>query len=158
MLAEEDEDAPAGLSVRKLVLGPPKTAASYRTISMGDLLHDLLTRHVQRADLTGREMLFTNPASGGYLHPDAFTTWLQRQMKLAGIDRSCGPHTLRHTHVTLLLANSSPDTLVSQRLGHDNSAFTRKQYVRFLHENDGIGQDWDDITRSRQPPAQRGRS
>ncbi|MCD5401646.1 site-specific integrase [candidate division NPL-UPA2 bacterium] len=41
-------------------------------------------------------------------------------------------HTLRHTHATLLLGAGIPIPIVSERLGHDKSAFTMDRYIHFL--------------------------
>lgn len=144
--AVNEEALAAGVSQRRLELGPPKTESSYPTIQMSDLLHGLLEEHIKTTGATGRDQLFVKPATSGLLHPDAFSTFVRKQAKLAGINRAIGPHTLRHTHATLLFAHQQPDTFISQRLGHDNSAFTRKQYVKFITDMDGTGKAWDLIT------------
>ena len=140
------DDTPRQGTPRVLVLGPPKTDASYRTIEMSDLLRDLLLDHIRKIGASGRDQMFTNPETGGLLHPDSFTSFVQRQAKLIGVTRKVGPHTLRHTHITLLLADNQPDTFVSQRAGHDNSAYTRRQYVKFISRLDGTGKAWDRIS------------
>ena len=118
---DADEGALHELSGR-LELGPPKTAASARSVHLPPFLADLLTAH--RADNPDAPFVFTG-AQGG-LHRRANFRQRFWQPALTGDpDRGLTPiqqrmhfHDLRHTHETWLVEDQVPRLLRLQRLGH----------------------------------------
>lgn len=46
------------------------------------------------------------------------------------------PHTLRHTHASILLAENEQLTAVSKRLGHADPQITMRYYAHLLDEDD----------------------
>ncbi|WP_189491078.1 tyrosine-type recombinase/integrase [Streptomyces antnestii] len=104
--------------------GPPKTAASVRTVTLPPFLNALLQQDLARHD---REHLFTStkgkllrrstfarriwaPASRGTTLPDG-TTWPALKPGLTF-------HNLRHTHKTWLIEDNIPEVAQARRLGH----------------------------------------
>jgi integrase len=51
------------------------------------------------------------------------------------------PHSLRHTHATLLIAEGVSIPTVSRRLGHSSIATTSKIYVHAIQSADEIASD-----------------
>lgn len=51
------------------------------------------------------------------------------------------PHSLRHTHATLLIAEGVPIPAVSKRLGHSSITTTSKIYVHAIQSADEIASD-----------------
>ncbi|MFF1691578.1 MULTISPECIES: tyrosine-type recombinase/integrase [unclassified Streptomyces] len=104
--------------------GPPKTAASVRTVTLPPFLNALLQQDLARHD---RDHLFTStqgkllrrstfarriwaPASRGTTLPDG-TTWPALKPGLTF-------HNLRHTHKTWLIEDNIPEVAQARRLGH----------------------------------------
>jgi integrase len=79
------------------------------------------------ADRKGDELLFSNNGEE-WVHHLARPAF-QRALKVAGIDKRAGYHTLRHTFASLrLMAGASLQT-VSKQLGHKSIAITDKHYA-----------------------------
>ncbi|MFJ9174908.1 tyrosine-type recombinase/integrase [Streptomyces sp. NPDC102360] len=104
--------------------GPPKTAASVRTVTLPPFLNTLLQqdqlRHTHDHLFTSprgnniRRSTFSRrlwaPATRGTTLPDA-TTWPPLKPGLTF-------HNLRHTHKTWLIEDNIPDVAQARRLGH----------------------------------------
>jgi integrase len=114
----------------KIVIEPPKTKRSRRTIKMPAALVTELERHRKdqleqrlRLDLGGRpELVFTAPTSKMFnvdKFSKAFTARISEPMTF---------HCLRHTHITLLLRSGVPVHVVSARAGHAKPSITLDTY------------------------------
>jgi len=68
---------------------------------------------------------------GSLIHPDSFTQAFDAQVRRSGLPR-IRLHDLRHTHATIALRAGIPVKVISERLGHENPAFTLKQYAHVL--------------------------
>jgi integrase len=66
--------------------------------------------------------VFATPA-GEPIHPDSFSQTFNRIVAHAAIPR-LRLHDLRHTHASLMLKESVPIKVVSERLGHATPGFT----------------------------------
>lgn len=64
---------------------------------------------------------------GRPIHPRNAAKEFQAVVELANVPR-IGPHGLRHSHASLLLARGVPIEVVSKRLGHASAAFTLDTY------------------------------
>lgn len=105
----------------RLMLGPPKTPASVRSIHLPLFLVDELTAH--RATQHG-EHVFTG-TDGGLLRRSNFRdrVWVpatagKEQRGWAPILPGLRFHDLRHTHKTWLIEDGVPEVLQHDRLGH----------------------------------------
>ncbi len=107
-------------------LGPPKTAASARTIALPPFLTALLRRHLATHPF---EFVFTTP-SGTWLWR---STFIRRVLRPAIDGNLTGPkpgiraypirpgltfHGLRHSQKTWLIAGGAPEIAQARRLGH----------------------------------------
>lgn len=126
----------------QIVLQPPKTESSYRTIPLlPAAIQDLMQwRAVQEADkaAAGEKyiesgMIVTNPY-GGYMEPRTFSDYYCQILQIAGI----GPftfHALRHTFATRALEQRMDFKTLSALLGHTSVAFTMDTYAHVLDEH-----------------------
>ncbi|HEX5404773.1 MAG TPA: tyrosine-type recombinase/integrase, partial [Pseudonocardiaceae bacterium] len=106
-------------------LGPPKTPASARTITLPAFLATLLKHHLDTHDST---VVFPNN-TGGFLWrhtwlPRTFnpafdgTTGHQSALRTHPIRPGLTFHQLRHSHKTWLIAAGIPEIAQARRLGH----------------------------------------
>lgn len=68
---------------------------------------------------------------GAPVHPDSFSQTFDAEVRRSGLPR-IRLHDLRHTHATIALRAGVPVKVISERLGHQNPAFTLKQYAHVI--------------------------
>ena len=88
-----------------MIVGPPKTAKSIRTVVLPRSVTEQLVEHVTRLDETHPDVwLFPAPVGG----PIRRTAWMRRVWKpalaAADLEQGLGTHTLRRSQVALLIA------------------------------------------------------
>lgn len=71
------------------------------------------------------------------MNPDSLTDWVSKFVKRHGLPHF-SPHSLRHTHASLLIAGGVNIPTVSRRLGHSSVATTTKVYVHAIQSADEI--------------------
>ncbi|MGI8706703.1 MAG: tyrosine-type recombinase/integrase [Actinomycetota bacterium] len=103
----------------RVIVGPPKTAKSVRTVILPRSITGQLVEHVAATGPTELESwLFPAPEGG----PIRRTAWTRRVWKpalaAAGLDQSLGTHTLRRSQVALLIAQGEHPKVIADRLGH----------------------------------------
>ena len=103
----------------RVVIGPPKTAKSTRTISLPSSITRELADHLAKQGATSLEdWIFPSPEGG----PIRRTSWVRRFWKpglvAAGLSKDLGTHTLRHSQVALLIAQGEHPKVIADRLGH----------------------------------------
>jgi integrase len=103
----------------EVIVGPPKTAKSIRTVVLPRSITEHLVEHVAR--LEGPEpdaWIFPAPEGG----PIRRTAWMRRVWKpglaAADLDQDLGTHTLRRSQVALLIAQGEHPKVIADRLGH----------------------------------------
>ncbi len=103
----------------QLIVGPPKTAKSIRTVVLPRSISIQLAEHTARLTETDpAAWLFPAPEGG----PIRRTNWMRRVWKpaleAAGLDPDLGTHTLRRSQVALLIAQGEHPKVIADRLGH----------------------------------------
>ena len=103
----------------EVIVGPPKTARSIRTVVLPRSITEALVEHVARLRETAPEAwLFPAPEGG----PIRRTAWMRRVWKpalgAADLDQGLGTHTLRRSQVALLIAQGEHPKVIADRLGH----------------------------------------
>ena len=68
---------------------------------------------------------------GTHIHPDSFSAEFKR-LVLASRQPKIRLHDLRHTHATIALRAGVPVKVIAERLGHEDPAFTMKQYAHVI--------------------------
>lgn len=108
----------------------PKTTSSAREVYMQDELLDLCKNlrydALCQRIVTGCNLFFQD--DGNHLSYFAYNSYL-KENTLKYIGRPITPHTLRHTHASLLMENGISIDAISHRLGHENSEITKEIYL-----------------------------
>lgn len=112
-----------------LVIGPPKTAHSRRTVTFPPEVAEMLVPLVSMRHRD--EHVFTMP-DGGELRQRKFWkgVWL-KATAAAGLD-GLRIHDMRHTHASHLIADNVPLTGIQRRLGHSSISVTSDMYGHLL--------------------------
>lgn len=115
------------------VITSTKTATSTRRVYMQDDLYALSravcasNRKLRRILYLDRSPLFFSP-TGDYATYNSYVQYL-RTVSMGTLGRKVTPHTLRHTHASLLCEQGLTLDEISRRLGHADSRITRDIYV-----------------------------
>lgn len=117
------------------IINSPKTETSYRKIKIDNELIDLFNELYQ----TKSKIKVFNKSwfIFGGSKPLAQTTVTTRKNKYcekANV-KKIRLHDLRHSHATLLLSNSVPITVISQRLGHADTNLTLNTYSHLISKD-----------------------
>lgn len=146
-----------------IITKSPKNETSYRTVKLSEFMFDLIREYQQywlklRSDMLDRwchfitikladgstktvrnDRLFIKEDSTP-MNPDSVTDWTSNFVKRNKLPHF-SPHSLRHTHATLLIAEGVSIPTVSRRLGHSSVATTSKIYVHAIQSADEIASD-----------------
>lgn len=146
-----------------IITKSPKNKTSYRTIKLSEFMFDLLREYRQywlklRSDTLDRwchfitikladgstktvrnDRLFIKEDSTP-MNPDSITDWTRNFVNKNKLPHF-SPHSLRHTHATLLIAEGVSIPTVSRRLGHSSIATTSKIYIHAIQSADEIASD-----------------
>ncbi|MGD0856687.1 MAG: site-specific integrase [Dehalococcoidia bacterium] len=119
----------------------PKTKKSRRTIKIGDAVVEALKNQLDVQDAWKQKLgtklykdkgLVFSTQTGGYINPSNINSrHFKPILKAAGLP-NIRPYDMRHTHATLLYKLHKDIKLVSERLGHQDVAFTAKTYYHVL--------------------------
>lgn len=146
-----------------IITKSPKNDTSFRTVKLSEFMFDILREYCNywvklRKDLLDRwepfieitlsdgskkvvrnERLFIKDDSTP-MNPDSITDWTRKFVSRNKLPHF-SPHSLRHTHATLLIAEGVSIPTVSRRLGHSSIATTSKIYVHAIQSADEIASD-----------------
>ncbi len=111
-------------------LGPPKSKASRRTVTMPAFLVEELAQHL--AQYRGsEEWVFSSPLGGPVRR-----TNFRRRVWLPAVQASVSAplrfHDLRHTHAAILIAQSVHPKVLQERLGHASITTTLDTYGHLM--------------------------
>ncbi|MEG6586838.1 site-specific integrase [Dendrosporobacter sp. 1207_IL3150] len=124
----------------KYKLQTPKTGSSKRTIEVDKLVIQELERHRLKQNIIrmkhretyhDKNFIFTKTEDKfGYPHYIKFVeNRMARLLKLSGLSTNLTPHSLRHTHTSLLAEAGVGLEEIMERLGHSDDEITRKVYL-----------------------------
>lgn len=122
----------------ELVTSTPKTHQA-RVIDLDANTVEQLRRHRLRQeadkeewgeDYDDQDLVFCKE-DGTPIHPHTFSQAFERLVAKSALPR-IRLHDLRHTHATIALRAEVPVKVISERLGHETSAFTLKQYAHVI--------------------------
>ena len=116
-----------------MVAGPLKTRRAQRTIGIPQFLADVLVAHIT-AHPSSSDLIFSM-ARGGPLDYNRFRTRYWNPAVDASVGPPCTPYDLRHTHVTMLIAENQSPRYIADRLGHES---TRTVLDVYGHLYEGI--------------------
>lgn len=127
------------LNGRAPFFGPPKTAASHRTVPLPDVvLHEVVAHVAAFPDQDhNRRLVFTNRYGTPVRRSTASEIWHRTS---ARIERSTpgreGWHALRHYYASLLIRHGESVKVVQSRLGHASAAETLDTYSHLWPDSD----------------------
>ena len=123
------------------VLGDVKTPSANRSFEIPVLLVNILNEYKQWYEekvemlVNMQEQSLFVQKNGCRIHPTTIRNWFDEALEKACI-KHYSVHSLRHTHITLLLAAGTPVRTVSSRVGHRKSSTTTNIYADFLGSSD----------------------
>lgn len=112
------------------VIGPPKTSASNRTISVDPRV----IAEIQATRVPGFRFVFTRQKDLPLAYYTLNAAWRAVTAKLDLPKMTI--HGLRHSHASWLISNGVPIPAVSKRLGHANVAMTLEVYSHLMPQDD----------------------
>ncbi len=117
-----------------LRIGPPKTAASFRTLSLPKALAVELDRHLEVCTPGGPESPVFQDDDGGYVRRSNFRTrvWLPA-LEAAGL-QGLTFHGLRHSAATAWIAQGVDARTVQHLLGHSDPRLVLRLYAHAQDE------------------------
>lgn len=139
-------------NIVKYELVPPKTEKSKRKIVVGNRVIEMLLKHKEEQEkiiarlgesYSNKGFIFTNVK--GYQGYPILTKLVENRMtrllKKAGLNPKLSPHSLRHTHTSLLAEAGVELEDIKDRLGHFDDELTRRIY---LHITDPVKREASD--------------
>ena len=117
---------------------PPKTGCSIREVyiqpELAEAIKEIRQYHRNMDILEGcRSKLLFHNEKGGYISYGAYNKYV-REVTERVIGSRRKPHAFRHTHASLLFGEGVAIDTISRRLGHENSAITRKIYLHIVEK------------------------
>ena len=107
--------------------GPPKTAASVRTVPLPSVVGEALAAHIAAYPSGGHGLIFTSVAGQPLRRSTFWDTW-RRAVEAAGMPVGLRFHELRHFYASLLIRHGESVKVVQERLGHASAAETLDTY------------------------------
>lgn len=105
------------------------TARHLITQYLGSVTLDKNTAKTRKEafDILQAKLLFSND-DGTHISFYTYNKYLHEN-SLSALHRAITPHTLRHTHASLLMEQGIGIDAISRRLGHEDSKITREIYL-----------------------------
>lgn len=131
----------------ELIFGPPKTNRSVRTVRLPGVVRERLEEHLEAYTEPASDLVFTSP-DGKALRATNFRrrAW-NPAVKAAGLT-PLRPHDLRHTAISIWIANGANAKQVSMMAGHGSAAFTLDRYGHlFPDHEDELMKKLDEVGR-----------
>ncbi|MEA3318445.1 MAG: site-specific integrase [Bacillota bacterium] len=127
-------------NIKKYSLGPPKTKASERVIEIDEDVLDVLKAHKKhqnkikmqyRDSYYDKDFVFAEEGKNyaGYpTYPKKFENRMETLLKMTDVNHELTPHSLRHTHTSLLAEIGISLDQIMDRLGHVDDRQTKLVY------------------------------
>lgn len=126
-------------NIRAYKLQTPKTKSSIRTIEVDPIvikaLEKLIAKQSEvkmryRKTYHDKDFIFTSIKYPGYpIYIKFIENRMARILKQAGLSAELTPHSLRHTHTSLLAEAGASLEAIMERLGHSDDEVTKKVYL-----------------------------
>lgn len=132
------------LAVRKgeIIIGPPKTKQSYRTISIPRFLSEEIRYYVEEVLQIDEYTRIFEGMSKSYLHHE-----MDRGCAASGVKR-IRIHDLRHTHVSILIDMGFSAVAIADRVGHESTDITFRYAHLFPNSQENMAIALNDIRKA----------
>jgi integrase len=128
------------------VLGPPKSTAAHRTVSIPKRVAEILAEHLATVDTAPDSLVFAS-VQGGPLISGYFAPHWKRALAAAGMDSQTRFHDLRHLAGTAAATAGASLREIMARMGHASSEaslrYLQASARRDAHISDEIGRRID---------------
>ena len=112
-----------------MILSEPKTKSSKRAVTLPAVAYNALKHHLEQ--LHKKQGLIFTTSSGKPISPRNFIRHFKQTVQNLGIP-DLSPHSLRHSHASLLLASGVNPKIVQERLGHSSITLTLNTYSHVI--------------------------
>lgn len=127
-------------NIKKYQLLPPKTKSSIRVIEVDTVVLAELEAHRVKQNIAKMEhrktyydkdfiFAMTDKNYGYPVYVKKIENRMARLLKLSGLNQELTPHSLRHTHTSLLAEAKVGLEEIMERLGHADDEITRRVYL-----------------------------
>jgi integrase len=131
----------------KIIIGPPKTEAGRRVVTLPAIALEALAEHLDRYALPGPDGLVFTSSAGTYILRSNFSRWVWRpavhQLGLDGLRF----HDLRHTAATLAAAAGATTKELMERIGHTSSGVALRYQHVMADRQAALAAALDDLAR-----------
>lgn len=132
----------------KYIMKQPKSESSIRSITLPDHVFDMLKKEKLRQNKLKLQGLMKEKeydtvcinSNNNYYNPYNLDITFKRFIKRIGLEFK-KLHSLRHSHVSMLVASGVDVKTISERVGHSDISITLKIYAHAFKENDKIAVD-----------------
>ncbi|MER7070937.1 tyrosine-type recombinase/integrase [Terrabacter sp. NPDC000476] len=127
-----DRQLAAATSSSRVVWGPLKTKASYRTVRLSPTVEKVLLEQLEQGHRGPDGLVFTSYRGGPLRRSQLSYAWdvASAGMGLGeGAGERSGWHDLRHHHASLLIGEGASPRAVADRLGHADPSETMRTYA-----------------------------
>ena len=114
--------------------GPPKTAASVRTVPLPKIVAESLATNLERSPAETDGLIFTNER-GDPLRRNRFGEIWRSAVSRSGLE-GLRFHDLRHFYASLLIRHGESVKVVQARLGHASASETLDTYSHLWPDNE----------------------
>lgn len=114
--------------------GPPKTAASVRSVPLPDVVGAALATHLERWPDGEHGLIFTNTADQAIRRNRFHELW--RSATASAVVEGLRFHDLRHFYASLLINHGESVKVVQARLGHASASETLDTYAHLWPDNE----------------------
>ncbi|MUG24735.1 tyrosine-type recombinase/integrase [Paenibacillus macerans] len=127
----------ANRSIKEFRIGPPKTKSSIREVTIGRTVIKTIKEQLKyreqmikdkRTVYDGKFIFWSMKYPGYPIVIASYEKRFKKYVEAAGLPDSITPHSLRHTHVSLLAAAGVPLSVIQERLGHKEDGTTELIY------------------------------
>lgn len=120
----------------RVVWGPLKTPASYRSVTLASSTAKRLLQHMERFPPGPEGLVFTSARRAPVRRSQLTYAWARGSEGL-GLPERSGWHDLRHHHASLLIAAGLSPRAVADRLGHADPSETLRTYAHLWPSDQG---------------------
>ncbi|GAA2037560.1 tyrosine-type recombinase/integrase [Terrabacter terrae] len=127
-----DRQLAEGTNASRVVWGPLKTKASYRTVRLSPSVEKVLLEQLEHGVRGPEGLVFTSYRGGPLRRSQLSYAWevASAGMGLAEAEgERSGWHELRHHHASLLIGEGASPRAVADRLGHADPSETMRTYA-----------------------------